>query len=271
MKYSTKPNRGMAATDKKRQPRFKTKPVVEETEEEKSGLMRLNKYLAHQGVATRRGADELIAKGQVMVNDKIAYLGAKITPTDKIELVSNKSAKKGGTRYNYYAYNKPAGQGVGNQSYEKGFYENLKGKHLFPADQLDKRDSGLIIVTNDGRLTTRLLNPEFEVEKEFLVTTRNNIHENFREKIKSGITVDGHVILPKKVKVLGDKTIIISIDGFGRHEIQAMFAVLFNDIASLERTAVANIKLGKQAYSTFREITGTELDEFLEILKIPKQ
>ena len=50
-----------------------------------------------------------------------------------------------------------------------------------------------------------------------------------------------------------------------------MFAVLFNDIASLERTAVANIKLGKQAYSTFREITGTELDEFLEILKIPKQ
>src|SRR3990167_10167761 len=108
--------------------------------------MRINKYLAHQKHSTRRGADELIAKGQVFINGRLAILGDKIKEKDQVEVRFRGKQKP----YIYVAYNKP--KGVVTHSAEKGEKEikhELSIKDIFPVGRLDKESSGLIILTND--------------------------------------------------------------------------------------------------------------------------
>jgi 16S rRNA U516 pseudouridylate synthase RsuA-like enzyme len=136
--------------------------------------MRINKYLAHEGVATRRAADELIAKGRVLINKKIAKLGDKVILSDTVELVGTMTPK----RFLYYAYNKPVGVITHSpQLGEKDIKQSVtkgKGKSemndVFPVGRLDKDSSGLIILTNDGRVTDRLLNPDYDHDKEYRCT-----------------------------------------------------------------------------------------------------
>ena len=231
-----------------------------------SEIMRINKYLAHQGIATRRSADDLIVKGLVTINGRKALLGDKVSPTDTVEILTGKTPKSSAPKLFYYVYNKATGETVGNQNDGKKFFATFPGSGLFLADQIDKRDSGLLIITNDGRLTSRFLKPEYKIEREYEVTTRNHIRENFREKVASGLTIDGRVFEPEKIKVVGDNTFIISIASAGRHEIQSLLSILFNDVEILHRIRIANIRLGKLPVGTFRPIEGDEKEEFLHIL-----
>src|ERR1035437_3080189 len=134
--------------------------------------MRINKYMASKNISTRRGADDLIKKGLVFINGKLAVLGSKVEEKDKVTLKIKDADKKS---YVYFAYNKPVGIITHSpQDEEKDIKESIKNsgipqdvfRDIFPLGRLDKDSHGLIILTNDGRITDKLLNPKYVHEKE---------------------------------------------------------------------------------------------------------
>jgi len=223
--------------------------------------MRINKYLAKQGVATRRGADELVARGKVLINGRVAVLGDKVNKSDKVEL-RDKSAPK---KLLYYAYNKPVG--VITHSPQLGEKDIKKSadlpKDVFPIGRLDKDSSGLIILTNDGRVTDRLLNPEYEHDKEYRVRTSEPLRDSFKKFMEAGVDIEGYMTKPCIVRKTGPKSFNITLTEGKKHQIRRMVSAMHNSVVELERTRILNIRLDNLASGTWRAITGDELKTFL--------
>lgn len=227
--------------------------------------MRINKYLAHQGYSTRKDADKLIQKKLVFINGKMAVLGDKIKEGDKVEVKSKGSPRK----YSYFAYNKPSGIITHSPQMDEKDIEhsiNIKGQYVFPVGRLDKDSNGLMILTNDGRITDRLLNPKYVHDKEYVVAVRNKLRPSFKENIEKGVDIEGYMTKKCKVKILNDYTFKITLTEGKKHQIRRMCAALHNDVTDLTRTRVMNINLGKLPPNSHREIVGQELEEFLSEL-----
>src|ERR1700752_4904777 len=128
--------------------------------------IRINRYLALHAYATRTGADILIKKGYVTINNRRAVLGDQVHQGDKVE-VSKKAPKE--IRV-YYAYNKAVGISTNPDTGSKDILKATKFPvRVFPVGRLDKDSHGLILMTNDGRVTDRLLSPKYVHEKEYVV------------------------------------------------------------------------------------------------------
>jgi 23S rRNA pseudouridine2604 synthase len=212
--------------------------------------MRINKYLADKKISTRRGADELIKNKKVFINGKLAELGIQVGEEDKVEVRGAEQKK-----YQYFAYNKPIG--IETDSPKAG---------LFPLGRLDKASHGLLILTNDGRITDQLLNPKYIHEKEYLVRTSNKLRSNFKAKMEMGVNIEGYQTKPCKVKVLNDFEFRVILTEGKKHQIRRMCANLFQEIADLKRERIMNIKLGNLKSGGVREIKGEELKTFLDSL-----
>ncbi len=225
--------------------------------------MRINKYLALKNHATRRGADELIRKNKVVINGKFAVLGDKVEKDDEVEVLGGKKTKD----YDYYAYHKPVGiVTLAPASGEKGIMDSIDLKGVFPVGRLDKASSGLIILTSDGRVTDRLLNPKYEHDKEYIVTTADKLRNNFKEKMEQGVDIGDAVTKKCEVKILGDNKFSITLSEGKRHQIRRMATACFADVKDLQRVRVMNISLGKLAPNSYRKIEGDELNTFLRSL-----
>jgi 23S rRNA pseudouridine2604 synthase len=209
--------------------------------------VRINKYLADKKISTRRGADALIVAKKVFINGKLAVLGSQVSEGDRVE-VKGAAAKE----YSYYAYNKPTG--VETDSPREG---------LFPLGRLDKNSHGLLILTNDGRITDQLLNPKYFHEKEYVVRTKEKLRSSFKQKIEAGVNIEGYVTKKCKVKLLGPNTFKIILTEGKKHQIRRMCSALFQEVADLKRERIMNIKLGTLKEGTVREIKGEELSTFL--------
>ncbi len=209
--------------------------------------MRINKYLALKKISTRRGADELVSAKKVFINGKLAVLGSKVNETDKVEVkgIDNKE-------YKYFAYNKPIG--IETDSPEAG---------LFPLGRLDKASHGLLILTNDGRITDQLLNPKYFHEKEYVVRTLNKLRSNFKQKMEAGVDIEGYMTKKCKVRILSPFTFKVILTEGKKHQIRRMCANLFQEVADLKRERIMNIKLGNLKSGDMREIKGEELTTFL--------
>ncbi len=230
--------------------------------------MRINKYLAHQGHATRVGADNLIKEGKVFINGRRAVLGDKVQKDDAVEV---KGAEKRKSTRAYFAYHKP--QGVithSAQNDEEDIEEKTRTipelSGTFPIGRLDKDSSGLIILTNDGRVTDRLLNPEYEHEKQYVVRTARPLRANFKERMEQGVDIEGYTTKPCVVQILGEKVFRITLTEGKKHQIRRMVVAMHNEVQSLERTKVMNISLGKLEKGSWRKIEGAELKTFLTSL-----
>jgi 23S rRNA pseudouridine2604 synthase len=227
--------------------------------------MRINKYLALHKHSTRRGADEIIAKNQVFINGRLAVLGDKVNETDNIEVRYRGKQKP----LVYIAYNKPRGVSTdSSQKGESGIKHAIALKDVFPVGRLDRSSHGLIILTNDGRITERLLGPDHNNEKEYLVKTSNKLRSNFKEKMENGVMIDG-VQAPKcKVEIINENMFKVIIREGGKHQVGAMCSALFQEIEDLSRTRILNISLGKLAEGDTRNIEGQELETFLRALDL---
>ena len=212
--------------------------------------MRINKYLAFKKISTRRGADELVVNKKVFINGKLALLGSKVNEGDKIEVRGTKPKE-----YKYFAYNKPI-----------GIETNSPQEGLFPLGRLDKASHGLLILTNDGRITDQLLNPKYFHEKEYVVRTSNKLRSNFKQKMEAGVNIEGYKTKPCKVKILNDFSFRVILTEGKKHQIRRMCSALFQEIADLKREKIMNIKLGNLKSNAFREIKGEELAIFLKSL-----
>jgi len=228
---------------------------------------RINKYLAHAGYSTRTGADALIAKGSVYINGRKAVLGDKVEKDDVVEVRAG--GKK--TAYKYYAYHKP--RGVITHSAQKDEEEigdviadvpELKG--CFPIGRLDKDSSGLIILTNDGRITDRMLNPEREHEKEYVVRTTQPLRSSFKEYMEAGVDIEGYQTKPCTVRIMGEKVFSITLVEGKKHQIRRMVSAMHNEVEELRRTRILNIGLTSIPEGGWKKIEGTELKTFLNAL-----
>lgn len=233
--------------------------------------MRLNKYLAHAGVATRRDADVLIASGRVMVNGKKAVLGMQVTNTDRVKVTGTKNRT---SQHAYVAYHKPRGiVSHSPQQDEEDIVAALPAEfqrlNLFPVGRLDKDSYGLIILTNDGRITDRLLNPSAVHEKEYSVRTKLPLRLSFKKHMEAGVAIDDYTTRPAKLRVTGEKSFSIVLTEGKKHQIRRMVVAMHNEVVELKRTRVMNIRIGKLATGKARNIEGDELKEFLESLGLP--
>jgi len=226
--------------------------------------MRLNKYLSMKGIATRRDADVLIEKRKVTINGQIASLGDKVGETHVVALKGQERPKT----YTYIAFNKPAGmdthrEAKGEPNVLDSLSSDLKRLALFPVGRLDKASSGLLILTNDGRITDRLLNPKYAHEKSYDVHTKKNLRSSFKEKMEAGVDIEGYITKPTKIEVLGEDRFRVTLTEGKTHQIRRMVVALFNEVKSLKRTSIMGIRLGPVKLGGFRVIEGKELTKFL--------
>lgn len=226
--------------------------------------IRINRYIALKGYATRRGADELIEKGHVYINGKPAELGQMVQENDTVE-ISGHTHKK----YTYIALNKPQGVVTHSpQKHEREIKDILPIKGVFPIGRLDKNSHGLIILTNDGRITDRLLSPSKDHEKEYIVSTKLKLRSSFKEKMEAGVDIEGYITKPVKITLVDEHTFKIVLTEGKRHQIKRMVVALFNEVVDLKRIRIMNIRLGTLKPGEFRHIEEDELDTFLSTLGI---
>ena len=231
--------------------------------------IRINKYLAEQKIASRREADTLITSKKVLVNGKPATLGQQILADDKVEVVNQ-------TKKNMYlAYYK--GRGVISHSPDEDEVDiatRLKDDYgitnLSPIGRLDKDSEGLIIISNDGRLTGPLLDPEASHEKEYDVTVDKNITPSFVKIMSLGVNIEGYQTKPAKVKPNpnNEKRFRLIITEGKKHQIRRMCAALGYQVKNLRRVRIMNIELGSLKPNQYRKITGEELQILLNSLNL---
>jgi len=222
--------------------------------------IRINRYLAHKGFSTRRGADELITKGLVKINGKVAVLGDKVeSADDKVEVSYSVIAKIEGS-YRYLAYYKPRGISTDTQTEGESIKSELPAlRGLFPLGRLDKDSEGLVILTNDGRLTDRVLSPDRVHEKEYLVKVDKKITDTFIRHLERGILIEIYKTKPAKARRAGETLFRIVLTEGKKHQIRRMCAAEGYQVLELKRVRIMNIKLGDLKESAYRDITGEEL------------
>ncbi|HEU0085809.1 MAG TPA: pseudouridine synthase [Candidatus Paceibacterota bacterium] len=225
--------------------------------------MRINKYLAWKKHSTRRGADDLIRSKKVFINGRPAVLGDQVQEKDHVEVRFTGKQKP----YVYLAYNKPRGIVTHSPAEnEKEILDQVPLQGIFPIGRLDKDSHGLIILTNDGRITDRLLSPEYSHEKEYVVKTKEKLRQSFKSKMEAGVRIEREVTAPAKVEIINDHTFKIILTEGKKHQIRRMCSALFQEVADLERIRVMNIKIDGIKEGRYREIEGKELKNFLSLL-----
>ena len=134
---------------------------------------------------------------------------------------------------------------------------------VFPVGRLDKDSSGLIILTNDGRVTDRLLNPDYDHDKEYRVRTLEPLRESFKKAMEGGVNIEGYLTAPCKVRKTGPNSFNVTLTEGKKHQIRRMVAALHNQVVELERMRILNIRLEDLKPNATRPITGEELKTFL--------
>lgn len=230
--------------------------------------MRLQKYLAECGVASRRKAEEFIAQGKVSVNGKIVTeLGTKVTPNiDKV--VYNGKEIKIEEELIYILLNKPIGYvtTVKDQFKRESVLDLVKtNKRLVPVGRLDMYTSGALILTNDGDFVYKVTHPKHEIEKTYTVTIKGIVKQEEVERLRKGVKIEDYVTKPAKVKILktdDEKNISrleITIHEGKNRQVRKMCESIGHKVLALHRSKIAgigvkDIPLGKWRYLSLEEV-----------------
>lgn len=220
--------------------------------------MRINKYLAEAGIVSRRGADQWILDGRVLINGIPAELGSRVQPEDEVTVDGKVISQE--QDLVYIALNKPVGITSTTERHIEGNIVDFVNhdQRIFHIGRLDKDSDGLILLTNDGDIVNEILRSENEHEKEYIVTVNERITSTFLEKMASGVRILDTVTKPCKVKQLGPHTFsIILTQGLNR-QIRRMCSALGFTIKRLQRVRIMNIELGNLPIGKWRDLTDQE-------------
>jgi 23S rRNA pseudouridine2604 synthase len=221
-------------------------------------MTRINKYLAENQYASRRESDELIKKGKVLINGKIAKLGDTVSDKDKVEVFGLEKSKKV-----YYAYYKPKGVVTINAQYakEKEIKDVTKfPEKVYPIGRLDKDSEGLLIMTNDGTLTDRILNPKHAHEKEYSVELDKPITHQQIGKLHKGVNIGNvgskknYITKPALVRRTGSNSFDIVLTEGKNRQIRRMCGALGFSVVKLKRFRILNVNLGNLKPGQFKVI-----------------
>lgn len=233
--------------------------------------MRLNKYLAACGVASRRDCDEIIKSGRVRVNGKVASLGQDVNEGDEVMLDNSKVSLK---KNEYYILNKPKGylSTVEDDKGRKTVLDLLPPTvgRIYPVGRLDYDSEGLLILTTDGELAQRLTHPSHEVPKTYLVRIEGTATEATLNPIRSGIEIEGGYVTKKcKAHIVETNKeytkIHITITEGKNREIRKMFAAIGRVVTLLKRIKVGELTLRGLDRGAYRKLTKQEVAYLMSI------
>ena len=229
--------------------------------------MRINKYLATCGIASRRKVEEYITSGRVKVNGKVeTNLSADILENDVV-LFDDKIVELK-NEFEYYMLNKPKGV-VSSASDDRGRKTVTSlintSERIYPVGRLDYDSEGLLILTNDGELTNKLTHPKHLISKTYLVKIDSKITEQEIVTLENGVVIDGYKLHPSKIKLLENgkkfsKLEVVIFEGRNR-EIRKMFETLKKKVIFLKRVKIADLKLDNNLNrGQYRKLTHSEVD-----------
>ncbi|MBR1536495.1 MAG: rRNA pseudouridine synthase [Treponema sp.] len=233
--------------------------------------MRLQVFLAHSGVASRRASEKIILDGRVSVNGVIVMeLGTKVSENDRI-LVDGKEISLEETK-RYVLLNKPLGY-VCTQSDEKGrpvAVDLLRQKYserLYNVGRLDMFSHGALIFTNDGDFAAKLSHPSSQIEKEYIVESSLPLPRNLAENFKKGIRVEGLFYKAQDAEEINShKMRVVLVEGKNR-EIRRVFENADVAIRNLCRVRIGNIELGELKAGESRDLTKDEVKSLLDLCR----
>lgn len=231
--------------------------------------IRLQKYMAECGVASRRKSEELIARGKVKVNGHPASIGDKIDPKKDLVTVDGKKISKEEALV-YYALNKPRGYitTVSDEYGRKTVMQLVKSdSRIYPVGRLDKESEGLLIMTNDGYLANLLTHPKHDFAKVYRVTVRPSVTDEILYKLRNGVEIDGRMTAPCEISVITeeeDRTVLKFVLHEGRNrQIRKMCEAVGLEVARLKRTAIGPIKLGMLKTGKYRALNENEIKKLI--------
>ena len=232
--------------------------------------MRLNKFLATAGIASRRKCEELIKNGEIKVNGQVV-LNLATTIDEK----KDKVEYKGGvlslpSSFIYLKMNKPKGY-ASTSSDEKGrktIFDLVEDKsvRLFNVGRLDYDTEGLILITNDGDFANRVIHPSFEIEKEYMVTVEGKMQESEFAVLRKGAVVNGERMPEAKVKPISfdgkfTKLSVVITEG-QNHQVRRMFEAIGRNIRLLKRVRIGQVRLGNLYRGKIKPLTEEEIKSF---------
>lgn len=228
--------------------------------------MRLQKYLASCGVASRRASEKLIAEGRVTVDGQtVTEMGVQVEEGQQI-CVNGRPVKPEEKKY-YIMYHKPAGE-VTTASDPEGRATVLDKfrdfpARLYPVGRLDYDSEGLLLLTNDGDLTERMLHPSMEVEKVYLARVSNQVPPAEARRLENGVMVDGRKTARAKVRLLTVGSLytdmLVTIHEGRNRQVRKMVEQVGHQVVQLRRIRFGPLKLGELPRGLWRELTEEEL------------
>lgn len=234
-----------------------------------SEKIRLQKYLSQAGICSRRKAEEYIEKGLVKVNWEVAIIGQSVDPErDKVELLEEQI--KANEKLVYYIVNKPRGIVTTCAEFgDKNIIDIVDiPERVFPIGRLDKDTTGLIILTNDGRLANYLMHPSFQHEKEYVVETFWPISDVDLEVMSAWVHVLWRLTQRAPIERISSWKFAIILKEWRNRQIRRMVASTGNEVKKLKRIRIENIELWTLWIGEYRPLTIKELDELWNRLKI---
>ena len=236
--------------------------------------MRINKYIARSGIASRRHADNLILQGRVKINGiMVNQLGIQVEDLkDVVEVDGKIVSPERGTFY--LMMNKPPGYLVSTKDpHQKrlvtSLLKNYKGK-VFPVGRLDFDSSGLLVFTNDGNLAFRLSHPRFKVKKTYEVVCEGSIESDSLKKLEEGVMLDDGPTAPANVKLIqrghNFSQVHITISEGRKRQVRRMFDLVGHPVSNLKRISYGNLKLGNLAEGSFIHLRKGQLQKLRSLV-----
>lgn len=232
-----------------------------------TGEMRLNQYIAHAGICSRREADKLIPTGIFSVNGKVVTeMGYKVQPGDTVTMEGQRLSAE---TKQYVVLNKPKGYitTTDDPSDRKTVMELVKGacrERIYPVGRLDRNTTGVLLMTNDGELATQLIHPKHNVKKVYHVFLDKNLTKAHLEEIAAGITLeDGPVKVDAIAWVSGEadkKQVGVELHSGRNRIVRRIFEHLGYDVIKLDRVMFAGITKRDTPRGKWRHLSQTEVN-----------
>ena len=231
--------------------------------------MRLQKYLASCGIASRRNAEKIISEGRISVNGiVVTELGTRVDEQTDVVSMDGRTVYPEKEKH-YIAYNKPVGEVTTSRDPEgrKTVLDRFADYpvRLFPVGRLDYDSEGLLLLTNDGDLMNRLLHPSYEIPKSYLTRVSNHVSDESIRSLRKGIMIDGRLTSPANVRLIRHDAfsteLLITIHEGRNRQVRKMIAAIGHQVVRLKRVRFGPVQLGDLPSGMWRKLTDDEISK----------
>ena len=222
--------------------------------------MRLNAYLARAGVASRRGADELIKAGRVRVNGAPGELSTFVSGSDRVELDGRSLAPQ---ELAYVLLHKPAGVvTTARDPHGRRTVVDLvrHEARVVPVGRLDADTTGVLLLTNDGDLAHRLAHPRYKVEKVYVAEVEGAPGPAALRRLADGVELEDGPTAPARVRRLGPSTVELAIHEGRKHQVKRMLAAIGHPVTALHRSRYSDLTVDGLRPGAWRELSAAEIE-----------